>query len=228
MDNTSIIKSESKDLMVENEQTDLMSFSLPEKRYQELLSYIVNGGSVLDWCSREGVPFDEFFHWKESNQGRAKLYDKAVGAQNEWTILRVLKELQRISLQDIRDIYKEDGTLKPIEEWSDDAAACVSSIEVSEIWDGQGADREQIGVLKKVKTYDKMKGLQMIGKSLQMFIDRVDHSGTVTLEDLVSSAFDSRGNGRISGQMPGLASGMVGKTNSPIDTLNSPIDIGVK
>lgn len=87
---------------------------------------------------------------------------------------RVLKEMARIAFGDIRKLYNESGGLKNIQDLDDDTAAIITSIESIEEFDGYGQDREQIGYAKKVKTADKTKALDMLGKYFGMFKERVE------------------------------------------------------
>lgn len=73
----------------------------------------------------------------------------------------VLREVGRLAFADPRKLYNPDGSLKPLDEWDPDAAACVASIETEEIWAGRGEDRRQIGVTRRVKLWDKTKALAL-------------------------------------------------------------------
>ena len=58
---------------------------------------------------------------------------------------------------------------------------------------------ERIRYWKKVKMYDKQKALELYGKYLKMFGDRVEHTGSLTLEELVDKS-----NGEYRERMPGV------------------------
>lgn len=92
----------------------------------------------------------------------------------------VLSELLRIARSDIRKLFdvKTKVLLSP-DEWSDDVAAAVSSIEVDEIFDGYGKDRVLIGHTRKVKMWDKTRGLEMLGKHLKLFDRRIEEEPPV-------------------------------------------------
>lgn len=83
----------------------------------------------------------------------------------------VLKELANIGFSDIRKFYHEDGKLKLPNELDDNSASALGSLEVDEIW-GFNIDsdsREVQGQTKKIKLYDKLKALEMIGKHIGFF-----------------------------------------------------------
>lgn len=102
-------------------------------------------------------------------EGKKKLKNKM-----EITQERVILEMARIAFADIRKLYNENGGLKNIQELDDDTAAIITSIESVEEFDGFGQDREQIGYTKKIKTADKTKALDMLGKYFGMFKEKVE------------------------------------------------------
>lgn len=90
---------------------------------------------------------------------------------------RVISETARLAFSDLRKLFDENGALKPVQQWPDDMAAAVSAVEVDELFEGIGADRVQVGYTRKVKLWDKPKALEMVGKHLKLWIDRLEHSG---------------------------------------------------
>ncbi|KAA0020732.1 terminase small subunit [Salinicola corii] len=90
----------------------------------------------------------------------------------------VLHRLVEIDQMDVLDILNDDGGLKPIKEWPVAWRRYVSGMDVSEIWGMNGDEREQIGVLKKIKWPDKVKNLDMLGKhvDVQAWKEKVEHS----------------------------------------------------
>ena len=86
----------------------------------------------------------------------------------------VIKELAKIAFLDIRKLYTENGQLKNVADIDDDTAGAISSLETLEEYDGYGDDREKIGDTKKVKVLDKTKALELLGRHLGMFNDKLD------------------------------------------------------
>jgi len=87
---------------------------------------------------------------------------RKIGVHSE----RILTEVARVGLSDLRKLYNEDGSLKLPHEWSDEAAAAVAGVEVSEIFAGEGKDRALIGHTKKVRSFDKIRALELLSKHL--------------------------------------------------------------
>jgi phage terminase small subunit len=101
---------------------------------------------------------------------------------------RVLSEIYRLAMVDVRTLFNEDGTLKPLAEWPEDGARAVGGIEVDEIITGKGAEREVIGHTKKLKLWPKMQALEALGKHLRLFADVHVHEGEVTIADRLKMA----------------------------------------
>ena len=100
---------------------------------------------------------------------------------------RVLGELSSLSFSDVRKLYSDDGRLKPIKEWPEDVAKMVVGIDVEEAkYDDEGVQIK--GEIKKVKMVDKLRAIEMIGKNLRMFVDKVEVVGKLSLEQLVVSS----------------------------------------
>lgn len=100
----------------------------------------------------------------------------------------VLRELLRLALTDIGEAFDEKGRLKPLHEMSKDVRRAIAGIETDELYGGAGQDRIEIGQVRKVKFWDKTKALELLGKHLKLFTDKVEHTGTLTLEQLVLEA----------------------------------------
>lgn len=106
-----------------------------------------------------------------------QLVDKTLTARAEKTQIqaeRVLLETARMALVDIGQAFDENGVLLPLCDMPEDVRRSISYIEVEELWEGKGEDRVQIGVLKRVKFWDKPKAVELLGKHLRLFSDRVE------------------------------------------------------
>src|SRR5579883_1258612 len=85
--------------------------------------------------------------------------ESRAAARSAATVQRLELELERIALQDPRQRYRPDGSLKAPGEWDDATAAAIMSVEVDELFEGRGDERELIGHVKKVKGWDKVRAL---------------------------------------------------------------------
>ena len=63
-------------------------------------------------------------------------------------------------------------------------------LEVVELFDGTGKEKTHIGYTKKIRFWDKMKAIELHGKSFGMFIDRREVVGKLTLADVLEDVFE--------------------------------------
>lgn len=97
---------------------------------------------------------------------------------------KVIRELAKIGFSDCRKLYDQFGNLKPIHELDDDAAAALAGIETeqkaSRETDDDESDQVILTTVRKVKRWDKVRALELLGKQLGMFVEHVEHSGNLT------------------------------------------------
>jgi phage terminase small subunit len=100
----------------------------------------------------------------------------------------VLRELLRIATVDVRQAFDEHGNLKPVKDLPEDVARAIAGIDVDELWEGRGEDREQIGVTRKVKFWDKPRALELLGKHLKMFTEKVEVEAGSSFAEILKAA----------------------------------------
>ena len=98
-------------------------------------------------------------------------------AEMKGIVERVQAERVAIAFFDPIDLFREDGSMKPLSEMPPWARRCIASIEVQEIWEGSGEDRRQVGELKKIKLVDKSASLTALERMLGLYRD--DDAGTL-------------------------------------------------
>lgn len=100
----------------------------------------------------------------------------------------VLAELFKIANSDLIHAFKEDGTLKEVKDMPPELRKAVSSIEVTELFEGKGKDRKWIGYVKKMKLWSKDKALENLGRHLKLFTDKLEHGGKVEFAEKLRKA----------------------------------------
>lgn len=118
-------------------------------------------------------------------QQRVKELNSALMLKAQVSPELVLTELRRIAACDVGQAYLPDGSLKAIHDIPDDVRRCISAFEVEEIFEGQGEDRVYVGKLRKVKFWDKNKGLELLGKHFKLFTEKFEGSIELSLEKLI-------------------------------------------
>jgi len=160
------------------------------KTLEVITAHVANGGSLIDLCEMWDVRYSDFIAWIYADPERKKTYEQAIVAQGEWAVQRVLQEIRSLAFVDIRKLYDSNGQLKAPHEIPADVARAVAGIEVDELFEGSGKERSQVGWTKKVKFYDKVRALELLGKNLKLFTERMEHFGKVTLEDVISGSWE--------------------------------------
>jgi phage terminase small subunit len=82
---------------------------------------------------------------------------------------RVLQEIARIGFSDLGKLFRADGTMWPVQDMDDDTRAALAAVQTFEEFDGKGDDRHFIGYTKKIKLFDKVKALELLGRHLKLF-----------------------------------------------------------
>lgn len=97
-------------------------------------------------------------------------------ARTQVTADTVLQHLDEARIADLADLYDDAGNIKPIKEWPLIwRQGLVAGMEVEELFEGRGEDREHIGRLRKVKLADRTKIIELVGKhvGVQAFREQV-------------------------------------------------------
>jgi phage terminase small subunit len=110
-------------------------------------------------------------------EGRQKQIAKAEMDADEWR-----KLVAQIARGDMRRLVDpETGALIPVNELDDEAAASLASVEVSrektrisKAGDAEVATEES---LVKVKLWDRLRALDLMGRHLGLLKDKVEHTG---------------------------------------------------
>lgn len=89
----------------------------------------------------------------------------------------VISELKKIANVDIAQAYDANGNLLSFDQMPEDVRRSIAGVETVEEYEGFGKDRTWTGYTKKVKFWPKDKALELLGKHIGMFTDKIEHSG---------------------------------------------------
>lgn len=92
---------------------------------------------------------------------------------------QVIEELARIAFFDVGLLYNEDGTLKEMAQLDSNITRAIHS--TKQRIEKQGQDKEDWAEIKEIRTHDKLKALELLGKTIALFTDvnKSEHSGTI-------------------------------------------------
>lgn len=111
--------------------------------------------------------------------------------RTEITADKVLQELAKIGFADIRKLFTPGGSLLPVSDLDDDAAACLSSIEIT-TRKVRGGDDDELEEVSKVKLWDKRAALVDLGRHLKLFTDKVEHGTDPALTEAITRAMSPK------------------------------------
>ncbi len=92
----------------------------------------------------------------------------------------ILLELKRIALADLGEAFDDNGNLKPMKDIPPDVRRAMAGVDVIELPGSE--DGEAGGLVKKVKFWDKTKALELLGKHLKLYTDKVEVSGALSIQ----------------------------------------------
>jgi phage terminase small subunit len=111
---------------------------------------------------------------------------KAMAARSERTRVsqdRVITGIAELAFYDIADLFDEKGSLRSVHELSPMLRRAVAGIEVRELYNEDG---KNIGRLSKVKLADRKGNLEVLGRHLKLFTDKVEHEAGASLEQILA------------------------------------------
>jgi phage terminase small subunit len=94
---------------------------------------------------------------------------QALAEELDISAKRVLQEMAKVAFSDFRSLFTQDGELKKPHELTAMEAAAVASIQVVTVEKGEGV----VEHVAKIKTWDKTRGLEMLGRHLALFNDKL-------------------------------------------------------
>jgi len=109
---------------------------------------------------------------------QAKLREK-----NDVTVERIVEELRRVGLSDLRQVFDEHGKLRSLADLPEEVAAMLASVKVV-TRPVAGGDKGDVEYVHEIKAWDKVRALELLGKYLGILVDRTKHEGAIALVPL--------------------------------------------
>lgn len=103
---------------------------------------------------------------------------KELDLSAEW----VLRRLMRRANFDVRKFYHDDGRLKEVKELDEETAFALQGIEVEKLYEHfSKGQAKATGTLTKVKFADRDRALELLGRHLKLFVDKIEVTGAEAL-----------------------------------------------
>ena len=174
-------------VVVENDK--IRALAMNPGTLDDICGHVANGGSLIDKCELWGVPHSRVMSWLSEDKDRSDRYRTAMELKIIYTVDAIMRELQSIALVDIGRAYNDEGGLLSMHEIPEEVRRCIVAVETEELFSGVGKDRQQIGNTKRIKTSDKLKALETLGRRFAMWIDRVKSADKgQSLEELLDES----------------------------------------
>lgn len=100
----------------------------------------------------------------------------------------VLEELLLIAKSDISQAFDDAGNLFPLKEMPEGIRRVISGFEVLEEFEREGRTKNLIGYTKKIKSWDKVKALELLGKHLKLFTEKIEFEDKTGLAERLAKA----------------------------------------
>ena len=97
----------------------------------------------------------------------------------ELTAERVLEEIMRLAFVDVSRAFAADGTMLPLHDIPPDVRRAIQSIKTQELKEYQ----VPVGRITELKFHSKDTALTLLAKNLKLLVDRVEHSGSLEVND---------------------------------------------
>lgn len=97
----------------------------------------------------------------------------------------VLRRLVEIDQMDALDILDDDGSIKPIKDWPKTWRQFLSGFDVTQMSSAEDVET----VVRRIRWPDKIRNLELLGRHLGMFTDRVEVDAS---DDLVGAILNAR------------------------------------
>lgn len=105
---------------------------------------------------------------------------KTLSEQAQLEAKWVIERLMAIAGLDVSQAFDKDGALKPLSEIPELTRQAIAGLETDELYQGRGEDRHYVGQARKIRWWDKVKALELLGRHLGLFDEDKPGSGGPT------------------------------------------------
>lgn len=165
-----------------NRTARTMQFLDKESTLETICIQVANGADLPTMCEGWDIRYSDITQWLYADPKRKVAYENSLRDRGEWMVQKILGEVRKIGTVDIRQAYDEKtGELLPVYKMPEEVARCIQTVTETDT---------KFGSKTSIKFADKLKALELLGKHLHIFKDTVEHTGALTIEDLVMASFE--------------------------------------
>ncbi len=148
----------------------------------DICDNVSNGSTLAQYCRDRGLNFGDVRHWIEASNLRKRQYNDSLAARRDWAAQTLCHMVLEMVKFDPKSVFFPDGTIKPLAEWPAEARAALDSFESD----------KTTGQLTKVRFNSRLKAIELMGKTVGMFADKLEVEGKGTFMDVVLGSMRER------------------------------------
>ena len=150
--------------------------------------------------SKNAAAITGFQNLRKTNiQKRLAQLVNTIFADEEAAVKDIVRKLIIMADYDPAEMYDQNGNLKSIHDIPEKIRRNIQSIKTNRTEISEAVFTE----VAEIKTPDRLKAVELLGRYLKMFTDIVEHKGNVTLEIRLASQ-DDGGNGKLLNESPNV------------------------
>ena len=150
----------------------------------DILDHVSNGGTLTTYCKDRCLPFGDTRAWVTRHPLRNKLYKEALMSREDYLAQSLINMIIELVRHDPGKVITDTGAIKPLSQWPPEARAAIKSFKVDPL----------TNQITDVQFTDRLKAIEMAGRTIGVFAKKVQVEGQESLADLVMRSLRSDNN----------------------------------
>lgn len=142
----------------------------------QIANFIANEGSLGQWCRKRDVRFNNVYGWIHDDRQRLSIYAKAIEARGARLTDKVQDRMEALLDADPRKAAGRNGKILALNKLPDSVAAAMTEVSQS--------PRGEV----KLKLVAPDRAVELAGRHLGMFRDKVEVSGDIGISTRLAAA----------------------------------------
>ena len=157
-----------------------MSLLAEPASFLALCADLASGMTLTEWCRKSEVNYALAYEWLHSEPARVKAYAVALEARTSSLTDRFVSGVRTVTDADPRRAYSKKGRALSTHELPDDVAMALDGLETT------SNDRGE--AVTKLRMVPKARALELLGRHLGAFRDKLDVDLKIGLADRMKAA----------------------------------------